>query len=202
MYSLMDTWGFLRQVSPFGHLRVNGYVRLTAAFRSLSRPSSAPSAKAFALCSLLLDLCVFQHVFLSFYTQNVVAILQLIYFYDVNAVLNERLLKRRKNSNVLEMNGFHMKYEKTTFFFDFMTLTILYSVFKVHTVCFRNCEMEIARLELATPCLQGRCSPNWAKPPKVICLFYFYIMISPIFCKKNGLKWTRTTDLALIRRAL
>ena len=33
-------------VPPFGHLRVNGYVLLTAAFRSLSRPSSAPSAKA------------------------------------------------------------------------------------------------------------------------------------------------------------
>ena len=31
-------------VPPFGHLRVNGYVLLTAAFRSLSRPSSAPSA--------------------------------------------------------------------------------------------------------------------------------------------------------------
>ena len=31
-------------VPPFGHLRVTGYVLLTAAFRSLSRPSSAPSA--------------------------------------------------------------------------------------------------------------------------------------------------------------
>ena len=51
----------------------------------------------------------FNTFFLSFYTQNVVAILQLIYFYDVNAVLNERLLKRRKNSNVLEMNGFYIK---------------------------------------------------------------------------------------------
>ena len=33
-------------VPPFGYLRVYGYVLLTAAFRSLSRPSSAPSAKA------------------------------------------------------------------------------------------------------------------------------------------------------------
>ena len=33
-------------VPPFGYLRVDGYVLLTAAFRSLSRPSSAPSAKA------------------------------------------------------------------------------------------------------------------------------------------------------------
>ena len=45
-----------RRVSPFGHPRLNGYVLLNVAFRSLSRPSSAPSAKAFALCSLFLDL--------------------------------------------------------------------------------------------------------------------------------------------------
>ena len=45
-----------RRVPPFGYLRVFGYVLLTAAFRSLSRPSSAPSAKASALCPSLLDL--------------------------------------------------------------------------------------------------------------------------------------------------
>ena len=43
--------GFLRQVSPFGNLRVTGYLLLTAAYRSLSRPSSAPDAKAFPLRS-------------------------------------------------------------------------------------------------------------------------------------------------------
>ena len=33
-----------RRVSPFGHPRVNGHLPLTAAFRSLSRPSSPPRA--------------------------------------------------------------------------------------------------------------------------------------------------------------
>ena len=42
-------------VAPFGNLRVDGYLLLTAAYRSLSRPSSAPSAKASALCSSSLD---------------------------------------------------------------------------------------------------------------------------------------------------
>ena len=42
-------------VAPFGYLRVEAYLQLTAAFRSLSRPSSAPSAKASALCSLPLN---------------------------------------------------------------------------------------------------------------------------------------------------
>ena len=42
---------YLRWVSPFGHLRINGHLRLLVAFRSLSRPSSAPGAKAFTLRS-------------------------------------------------------------------------------------------------------------------------------------------------------
>ena len=45
-------------VAPFGNLRVNGYLLLTAAYRSLSRPSSAPDAKAFPLRSFQLDLLV------------------------------------------------------------------------------------------------------------------------------------------------
>ena len=39
------------RVSPFGNLRINGYLLLPAAYRSLSRPSSAPDAKAFPLRS-------------------------------------------------------------------------------------------------------------------------------------------------------
>ena len=47
----MDTWSLSRWVSPFGYLRINGYLLLPAAFRSLSRPSSALSAKASTLRS-------------------------------------------------------------------------------------------------------------------------------------------------------
>ena len=39
-------------VSPFGNPRINGYLLLPEAYRSLSRPSSAPDAKAFPLRSL------------------------------------------------------------------------------------------------------------------------------------------------------
>ena len=39
-------------VAPFGNLRIKGYLLLPAAYRSLSRPSSAPDAKAFPLRSL------------------------------------------------------------------------------------------------------------------------------------------------------
>ena len=43
-------------VSPFGNLWVEAYLQLTTAYRSLSRPSSAPDAKAFTLCSCSLEL--------------------------------------------------------------------------------------------------------------------------------------------------
>ena len=55
MNSCTDDRGLLCRVSPFGYLRINGYLLLTAAFRSLSRPSSALSAKASTLRSFLLD---------------------------------------------------------------------------------------------------------------------------------------------------
>ena len=56
MYSLSDLIFFIWVVSQFGNLRIEAYLQLPAAYRSLSRPSSAPDAKAFTLCSLLLEL--------------------------------------------------------------------------------------------------------------------------------------------------
>ena len=56
MYSVYVPWFFTMGVSPFGNLRVKAYLQLTAAYRSLSRPSSAPDAKAFVLCSSSLEL--------------------------------------------------------------------------------------------------------------------------------------------------
>ena len=63
MYSRYSDWSSTSRVSPFGYLRINGYVHLPAAFRSLSRPSSALIAKAFTLCSFLLDPDVFTQIF-------------------------------------------------------------------------------------------------------------------------------------------
>ena len=48
----MDDRGVLCRVSPFRDLRIKGYLLLPEAYRSLSRLSSALSAKASALCSL------------------------------------------------------------------------------------------------------------------------------------------------------
>ena len=43
------------RVAPFGDPRVMGYLLLTAAYRSLSRPSSPPRAKASFMCPSLLS---------------------------------------------------------------------------------------------------------------------------------------------------
>ena len=46
--SVQDTF---RWVSPFGNLRIKAHLQLPVDYRSLSRPSSAPNAKAFPLRS-------------------------------------------------------------------------------------------------------------------------------------------------------
>ena len=56
MYSPYSDRSFSCRVSPFRNLRVNGYLLLTVAYRSLSRLSSALSAKASTLRSFLLNL--------------------------------------------------------------------------------------------------------------------------------------------------
>ena len=45
----------MRRVAPFGNPRINGYLPLPAAYRSLSRPSSPPRAKASFMCLFLLS---------------------------------------------------------------------------------------------------------------------------------------------------
>ena len=55
MYSPCSDWSSSRRVSPFRHLRINGHLLLPAAFRSLSRLSSALSAKASTLRPYQLD---------------------------------------------------------------------------------------------------------------------------------------------------
>ena len=68
---------------------------------------------------------------------------------------------------------FRSFYFKSISFLDFWLLLLLVFSFQGAFTDFFSLSMEIARFELATPCLQGRCSPNWAKPP--FTTIYFYI---------------------------
>ena len=58
MNSRYAPWFFTMGVSPFGNPRIEAYLQLPVAYRSLSRPSSAPDAKAFTLCSCSLELSI------------------------------------------------------------------------------------------------------------------------------------------------
>ena len=73
----MDTWSLSMWVSPFRYPRLLGYLLLPAAFRSLSRLSSALSAKASALRPFLLN------PFLSLY--SVTGIRIFLFFTDAAA---------------------------------------------------------------------------------------------------------------------
>ena len=55
MDSSCSDGGLLRRVSPFRNPWINGYLLLPMAYRSLSRLSSALSAKASAPCSFQLN---------------------------------------------------------------------------------------------------------------------------------------------------
>ena len=61
MDSVADDRFLFCRVSPFGNLRIDAYVPLPGAYRSLSRPSSAPDAKAFPLRSFSLNLLVLKN---------------------------------------------------------------------------------------------------------------------------------------------
>ena len=54
-----------------------------------------------------------------------------------------------------------LKILKITFLLDFLH----YSVDNLHYEHLLMFVVEMRRIELLTPCLQGRCSPSWATPP-------------------------------------
>ena len=77
----MDTWGLLMWVSPFRNRRIKGYLLLPGAYRSLSRLSSALSAKASTICSFMLD----QIDLCRFITQMLAPSVALIWFRFYNS---------------------------------------------------------------------------------------------------------------------
>ena len=66
-------------VSTFGNLRIEAYLQLPAAYRSLSRPSSAPDAKAFTLCSYSLEL---PSEFLQLFSLNCLSFIEHLFWFS------------------------------------------------------------------------------------------------------------------------
>ena len=77
----MCSWSSFSWVSPFRNRRIKGYLLLPGAYRSLSRLSSALSAKASTICSFMLD----QIDLYRFITQMLAPSVALIWFRFYNS---------------------------------------------------------------------------------------------------------------------
>ena len=114
----------LRWVSPFRYLRIVGYLLLPEAFRSLSRLSSALSAKASTICSFLHDQLTRGNgivpLILTGIALPALAIGQLFYFvfFEVNVIIN--LVVNNNYLGCLELD------------INIFIIYFLYAVFKVH----------------------------------------------------------------------
>ena len=116
---MQDDWILSSRVAPFGNLRVTGYLLLPVAYRSLSRPSSAPDAKAFPLRSFQLDLSnhlLILKVELCRQFNRIFEIVIVTHLYDVPQLKYTLLCLFRHRTSLL----------------PYFTLLLHCSVFKVH----------------------------------------------------------------------
>ena len=148
MNSVRNLCFFNIGVPTFGNLRIDAYLQLPEAYRSSSRPSSAPDAKAFTLCSFQLELPVL------WFSRFLHGDSQFASFGCLSC----------------EKTSYHLS--------DFVFIT---HYLILERPIFYNCF-------------------------SLICSFAFIRFSMNVFGVPQGTlgwhKWTRTTDLALIRRAL
>ena len=167
-------------VSPFRHLRLIGYLLLPEAFRSLSRLSSALSAKASTLRSFLLG-----HSDLIALTSDGWCCLVCFYFF---AVFLQRLVSSL--SYVLRiLDVSYMQFSR----YDYGSKTFVF---------LPSGDKEIRTLD---PLLARQVLSQLSYAPLrvIMLLLVLALTFSVSFgFSPYGLKWTRTTDLTLIRRAL
>ena len=153
------------RIAPFGHPRIKARLQLPEAFRSLPRPSSAPSAKAFTLCSCSLD----HYAILWFSFSAIVVSLP-------NISISKTIL--------LIAVAFIVQFSMCRRAIPADSL----AAFAVR-----------CRTSLPLACLGsypfGICCVSASHPPRSR-----IALAAPLGA--GGLKWTRTTDLTLIRRAL
>ena len=83
---------------------------------------------------------------------------------------------QRPNTSYSVPVSHHSLIKQSTGLFFLIVRAFRSSTLKVFTInsllsfwyCLRFSLVEMRRVELLTPCLQGRCSPNWATPPHIL----------------------------------
>ena len=120
----------------------------------------------------------------------------LYFFHDIFLFLNN--LYFVSATQVLDFSVFNELYVRSLFGFQ-CTLFALAKFEETNSssllqqTFFIACyKVEIKRVELLTPCLQGRCSPNWAIPPYLakatLFCFYFFQRTIIVLWKLNSVK--------------
>ena len=72
-------------------------------------------------------------------------------------------------ASFLTLFSYPFLFEKT---FSFLSYSFFFIQFSNNIWDLWKSLVEMRRVELLTPCLQGRCSPNWATPPRLSALPY------------------------------
>ena len=157
-------------VSTFGNPRIEAYLQLPAAYRSLSRPSSAPDAKAFTLCSCSLELLV--RSFDQFWFSH---------FLNCLSFLNIGYFAAKRHLSFLPYPPFGE-----------IVLPLIGKTYFSSRQFYSTRSKSLSSLSVFSTLLR---------------FIRFSMTSKPLgFCSQPLLggwhKWTRTTDLALIRRAL
>ena len=145
--------GFTVWVSPFRYPWIVGYVLLPMAFRSLSRLSSALSAKASTLRSFLLNFAVLR------YTRSVHIPSSGLFFQP--CLLNLQALFPQP-SGCFWICFFDVLLIIMAYYFFSLCMKFsryMDGSFFLPYCCFPQ-PVELRGFEPLTPCLQGRCSPN------------------------------------------
>ena len=111
-------WLFIMGVSPFGNPRIEAYLQLPVAYRSLSRPSSAPDAKAFTLCSLSLELSLDQ------FTWSCCSLFELLEFHKqifigIHIAVKRFILSPTLNHSTMSVKLYLPIFGKTKLFLDY-----------------------------------------------------------------------------------
>ena len=170
-------------VSPFRYLWINAYLQLPAAFRSLSRLSSALSAKASTLRSLLLNhyvnekLYIAEHQLLLVDVSSAILFITYIPLFTSSVMLLEGYLSDF-SSRIFCFVEYLSIFASDVLYILFTNLIFLrffqYSVFK-EQICRCYSAVGLRRLELPTSRLSGVRSNRLSYKPSAYFIIGLYL---------------------------
>ena len=143
-----DCW-----VVPFGNPRINGYLHLPEAYRSLSRPSSPPWAKASAMRPFLLSLWYSpfpQHYCLGWAKPLILSAVLIVKFFTC-------VFLRFGNSLKLNFKSYFLQFVLCQYVKDLLHLP--------STIRIGNATWRITDSNRWPPACKAGALANWANPP-------------------------------------